>query len=58
MPLRTATYLGTAGWAFGSALLLDPYLTRASLWDVLARPLVPDEAAIRALAAAHGLHAD
>ncbi|MGF1506888.1 MAG: MBL fold metallo-hydrolase [Anaerolineae bacterium] len=58
MPLRTATYLGTAGWAFGSALLLDPFLTRASLWDVLARPLVPDEAAIRALAAAHGLHAD
>ena len=40
-------WLGTAGFAIeneGHVLLLDPYLTRASLWDCVSAPLRPDEA--------------
>ena len=42
-------WLGTAGFALehaGHVVLIDPYLTRASLARCLLAPLVPDEAAI------------
>src|SRR6185437_8069501 len=42
-------WLGTAGFALehaGHVVLIDPYLTRASLARCLLSPLVPDEAAI------------
>jgi L-ascorbate metabolism protein UlaG (beta-lactamase superfamily) len=42
-------WLGTAGFAIeheGHTLLVDPYLTRASLARCVATPLVPDEATI------------
>lgn len=45
-------YLGTAGFVIeglGHTLVLDPFVTRPSLWTTLARPLVPDEALIRRL---------
>ena len=44
-------WLGTAGYVIddgSTTLLLDPYLTRTRLLEVAARPLVPDESAIRA----------
>lgn len=40
------TWLGTAGFAIeheGTAVLVDPYVTRASMWDCLRRPLASDE---------------
>lgn len=44
-------WLGTAGFvvrAGGTTLLVDPFLSRPSLPRVATRPLVPDEAALRA----------
>ncbi len=41
----TLTYLGVAGWhlqAGAGSLLIDPYLTRASLWQVAVGHLTPD----------------
>ncbi len=44
------TYLGTAGFIVQSAervVVLDPYLTRSTLWQTLTRPLVPNAELIR-----------
>ncbi len=46
----TLQYLGVAGWHFqtGQAgLLIDPYVTRLSVWQVLFGRAVPDRALIR-----------
>lgn len=43
-PIRV-TWLGTAGFAIehgGHVVLVDPYVTRASLWSCLRRPLTSD----------------
>lgn len=47
-PLRI-TWLGTAGFAIehdGTTLLIDPYVTRASLWDCVRAPLRSDAGAV------------
>ncbi len=47
-PVRV-TWLGTAGFAIehaGTVVLLDPYVTRASLWDCVRAPLRSDAAAV------------
>src|SRR4029079_10408399 len=44
------TWLGTAGFRIeheGATLLIDPYLTRASIWRCLSAPLAADTEAIR-----------
>ncbi len=44
------TWLGTAGFALeheGTVVLIDPYVTRSSLWRVLGSPLESDLAAVR-----------
>lgn len=49
-PPITVTWLGTAGFAIeheGYVVLIDPYLTRASLLACARAPLVSDEALIR-----------
>jgi len=48
-PIRV-TWLGTAGFAIeheGHVVLIDPYLTRASLWDCVRAPLASDVSLIR-----------
>jgi L-ascorbate metabolism protein UlaG (beta-lactamase superfamily) len=48
-PPVTVTWLGTAGFAIehdGTTLLIDPYVTRASLWDCVRAPLRSDAAAV------------
>ncbi|GAB4475946.1 MAG: MBL fold metallo-hydrolase [Anaerolineae bacterium] len=45
----TLTYLGVAGWhlqAGPGSLLIDPYLTRASLWQAAAGHVIPDRTRI------------
>ena len=47
-PVRV-TWLGTAGFALehaGTTVLIDPYVTRASLWDCVRAPLQSDAVAV------------
>lgn len=44
------SYLGAAGWRIRSgeiSLLIDPYFTRMSMWDMLVKPAIPNTALIR-----------
>jgi L-ascorbate metabolism protein UlaG (beta-lactamase superfamily) len=51
-PCLEMHYLGTSGFVIHDAqrtIVLDPYVSRTSVWQTLSQPLVPDRALIRDL---------